>query len=226
MNEPASRDWDLTAYLRIRRIRDTLLEPISSGIADTGVSANLVSLLGVSFAASLYWSLERSALLAGAGFLAALACDALDGAVARRRGSSSATGKLVDHACDTSTFLLVLAAIDRCGLAQRPLLSTAAGLAIPLLVVAIYHRRVRSSASFGEPAGGLFAHLFKVPVYLALLIYVSGGDNLIGSALWVANSVAVGSLLLLLVSLALAALPRLDQPPASGADATRSSNRS
>ena len=195
----ATRDWDLSAYLRIRRLRDAVLRPVSRPLGRLGVSPSVISLLGVGFAATILHTLDRSPRLALLAFLGALVCDAADGALARQLGAESSSGKIVDHACDTATFLLVLLAIHGHVLGSALQTATCALLAPLLLLVAIYARRRRRQSS--EPAGGILAHLYKLPVYGALLLYLGGGSDLLQPAIKLAIVVALASLGLLLVGL-------------------------
>ncbi len=192
MSEPRQA-WDQAAYLRIRRGRDAVLEPIASFAARVGIAPSAVSLIGVALAASVCWVHGIAPRLALAAFVGALLCDALDGAIARRVGSSSALGKRIDHACDAATFLLVLAAIARCGLAPTSSALLPAGLVVPLLLLAIHCRRRRGRARSPEAFGGFFAHLFKVPVYGAFLLYLAGGVDLVAPAVQTSTVIALVS---------------------------------
>jgi len=192
-------EWDDSAYITIRRRRDALLRPLSLLLVRLGVPAPVISLLGVALAGVTCWSLEGSSLAAFGAFLGALVCDALDGAVARQSGTESPAGKVVDHACDTATFLLVLLAIGRSGLSSISQISVSALLAIPLLLLAIQVRRKRSQAQL-EPSGGFLAHVYKVPIYGAFLLYTAGGANLLEPAVRVANFTAGFSLLLVVAA--------------------------
>lgn len=191
-------EWDLTAYLRIRRRRDHLLRPVVRGLARLGVSPLAISLLGVALAAVACWALDRAATMALVAFLAALACDALDGALARHRGSARGRGKLIDHACDTATFLLILFGIARCGLSPQLPLVFAAAISAPLLVFAIYARRLRAPERRPGLSGGFLAHFYKAPIYSAFLLYSAGVIDVLEPAVRLADLTALASLALLL----------------------------
>lgn len=200
MADATQREWDHSAYINIRRRRDAVLRPFTGLLARWGVSAPAISLLGVALAAATCWSADKIAPLAFLAFLGALACDALDGALARHHGTDSARGKIVDHACDTTTFLLILLTIARCGLSSTVQVSLSALLAVPLLIVAIHARRRRSRTRH-EPSGGFLAHVYKVPIYCAFLLYTGGGANLLEAAVKLANIMATLSLVLLIVAM-------------------------
>ena len=201
MGNAVRREWDRTAYIRIRRRRDEALRPLSSLLSRCGVTAPMISLLGVALAALACWSVGRApAGIALAAFLAALLADAMDGALARQSGTDGPAGKVVDHACDTATFLLVLLAVARSDLASAAEVSASALLAVPLLLVAIQARRRRSPLS-PELSGGFLAHVYKVPIYGAFLIFTAGGGNLLPGAVKLANITAALSLVLLVAGM-------------------------
>lgn len=200
MTDAGHQEWDHSAYISIRCWRDRLLRPLSRLLAAIGVSAPAVSLLGVLLAAITCWSIDHSARWALLAFLGALACDALDGALARHRGTDSVGGKVLDHACDTATFLLILLAVARCGLASTQQVAISALLAVPLLMVAIQARRRRRHVR-QEPSGGFLAHVYKVPIYVAFLAYAAGGIEFLDASVRLANSIAALSLVLLIVTL-------------------------
>jgi phosphatidylglycerophosphate synthase len=198
MRDSEARHWDLAAYLSIRRRRDALLWPLSRWLADRGATPLAVSLSGAAWAAIACWALSWRAWLSLVAFLAALICDALDGALARHVGSSRPSGKLIDHACDTATFLLVILAIARCHLAPPLPLALAAVIPAPLLAIAVLARRGRRLDREAELSGGFLGHFYKVPVYAAFLLYCAGVADLLDPAVRLADATALTSLLLVL----------------------------
>lgn len=176
------------AYLWLRRLRDRLVAPLAAPLARLRVPPAAVSCAGVALAASLAWSLPGHPRLALAAFAAALLCDAVDGAVARRleAGPVRRRDKWVDQLCDTATLMALLAATAAAGLASPRLCAAAAGgsalvLALAFALHAVAGRQGPGSAA--GPRGGFFAHLPKVPFYGALAIALAGGTVSLDAAL-------------------------------------------
>ncbi len=190
--------WDLRLYHAVRRRRDQLARPLCVPLATRSVPPWAVSLAGVALAATLPWSLPRSAAAASIVLLAALLCDALDGALARQSGVASAVGKVVDHACDTGTFVVVLWAVVRADPGSAGGAVRLGLLTVPLLGAAIVLRGRVAPRHGDRFAGGMPAHLHKAPIYLAVLGGAFGGAELYRPAL------AAGQILALASTLALA----------------------
>jgi hypothetical protein len=81
-----------------------------------GVSANLVSLIGLGFgilAAAAYgqWHDWRFALIGLALSVCWLVADGLDGMIARATGTASAVGRILDGVCDHGVFILIYVVI-------------------------------------------------------------------------------------------------------------------
>lgn len=190
---PRWRGWDEAAYLRLRCHRDRLLEVVVAPLARAGVSPHILSLLGVASAASTWWSFGVAPRWALAALAAALACDAADGALARRRGTASAAGKLFDHLCDAATLVALLAAASRGGVASPARATLAAVLCPSLVLLAILFHSAHGPRPWRlNPRGGFFAHLPKLFIFAAVALHLGGGPDWIDPALLVANGVAAG----------------------------------
>lgn len=86
---------------KIRGVWDRYMRPIGRGLARTGLSPDAVTLLGVAIQiAAAFFILEGRLLAAGLVSIAAAACDALDGALAKARGITSKFGALLDSTTD------------------------------------------------------------------------------------------------------------------------------
>jgi|GEM_PF-6980164 len=191
----APRPWEERGYLGIRRLRDLLTAPLVIPLARLGVAPWAVSLLGVGLAATTYLTLPRHAGLTLAVFLGALVCDAVDGALARRRGCAGPRGKFLDLLCDSATLTALLLAMLGAGLISPLRAAYAAYVTLLLLFLAVcYHsaRPARSAASRGllRPRGGFYAHLPKAPIYAALLLWLLGGPRWLDPAVLIANLLA------------------------------------
>lgn len=165
--------WERRGYLAARRLRDALFAPLAALLAGLGVPAAAVSLAGPAAAATLFRTLPARPGWALLGAAVALLADGVDGAVARRAGRASAGGKLLDQACDAASFALVALAIGLPGPA-RPAAAVAAAVACTVAVAsALWVAARRHSDAFrGEPRAGFWAHLPKLPAYLAIGIYL------------------------------------------------------
>lgn len=188
---PAPPGWEQRGYKTLRRGRDRLLSPLVTLLAWIGVPPALVSLGGVLFALSCCLTLSTRPRWALLGFAAALVSDAVDGALARRLGTDSALGKLLDQLADLATFSALLTAVALAGL-----ISPAAaifGVVATALVLALgvaYHREPLSNDARRRPRAGFFAHAHKALVYSALALYLLSGVNLLAAAVAVANGLA------------------------------------
>lgn len=174
--------WERAGYLWLRRLRDRLLGPVAAPLAVLAVPPWAVSCAGPVFAATVLWTLPEHPRLALAGFLLALACDAADGALARRLGRGSGRGKLIDHGCDAVTLAAVLAAAARAGWVSPRLAAGALALILLPLGLALARRAAESGSWSADPRGGLFAHLPKLPVYGGLTVQLLGGPALVAPA--------------------------------------------
>ena len=86
---------------KIRGVWDRYMKPIGRALARTGLSPDAVTLLGVLIqVVAAYFILEGRLLVAALVSIAAAACDALDGALAKARGITSKFGALLDSTTD------------------------------------------------------------------------------------------------------------------------------
>lgn len=189
---PAHRGWEQSGYMLVRRLRDRLLSPVTAFLALARVPPSLVSCLGVAFALTVCLTLPERPLWALAGFLLALLCDAVDGALARRLGAGSVFGKVVDQSADLATFASLMLALALAGVASPAALAFAVGAAALLLALGVRHHSTRRAGGrYLEPRGGFFAHFPKALVYAAMALYLAIGIDWIVPTLLVANALAV-----------------------------------
>ena len=86
---------------KIRGVWDRYMKPIGRALARTGLSPDAVTLLGVLIqVVAAYFILEGRLVVAALVSVAAAACDALDGALAKARGITSKFGALLDSTTD------------------------------------------------------------------------------------------------------------------------------
>ncbi len=207
-----SQTLERQAYLAFRRLRDALLAPAAAGLVACRVPAWAVSVAGVAAALSLFGSLPRHPGWALAALALSQGADLLDGAVARRSGTSSGRGKLVDQACDAVAFAALALACGARSLAPGAL-ALAAAVACALAVAAALVRaaRRRPVAFRANPRAGFVAHVPKLPVFLALPAFLAGGPDLLAPALAAAAVAAAAVSLSYLVA---GAWPRHQEEPA------------
>lgn len=140
----------------------------------TGISANLVSLLGLALgaggAAALFrWADWRYACLGfGMGVLWLIA-DGLDGMIARASNTASPFGRFLDGACDHGVFLLIyLSLAGSIGTASGWSLALAGGAAHAVQATLYegertrFHRRLRGDAGSksARPSGNTLVRLY------------------------------------------------------------------
>lgn len=165
-------------YHALRRLRDLALAPLAGLLARYSVPAWAVSLAGVAAALCTFFVPEERPELAFAALAGAVSADALDGAVARRSGTASGAGKLLDHACDAATFAVLAVAAAVCGLA--PIVHGVAAAAACTLAVltALRAARRRDPEAFrATPRAGFWAHLPKAPFAAAYPVALLGGPG-------------------------------------------------
>ncbi len=185
-------DWDLAPYLELRRQRDALLRWPVAALAWLSLPPAAVSLAGVALAAGTLWTFGARPLLALLAFLGALLADALDGALARRLGRGDRRGKLLDQLCDSATFMLVLAALARSDLVGDGWCLLAAGVALGLQPLGIWHHNACHPSLAGiYPGAGFFAHSPKALVYAAVLLWLTLSVNLLELAIITANGLSL-----------------------------------
>lgn len=156
----------------------------------------MVSAAGVIFAGSTLWTLGSHPRWALAAFLAALVCDALDGALARHLGCAGAYGKLIDSVCDTATLGVLVSALVRAGLAPPGRALAAVAWSVLALVGAfLYRRRLHGPGGGRCLEGGFFVHLPRGLLYGALAIFLLGGPQYLAVTLWLFNLLAAGAAL-------------------------------
>lgn len=178
----------------VRRGRDRLLVPVAAPLAAVRVSPWVVSLAGVSAAFSTVFTLRAGQPgWASVGFTVALVADAVDGAVARRRGVGSGAGKLFDQLCDSATFAALVLAAGVSGMAGAGAASLAvylatAVVAVRLLLASLHHRR----AFLERPRAGFAAHLPKLPFYVVFPAVLMGWapPASVEASLWLVSGLA------------------------------------
>ena len=96
--------------------RDKVFRPIAKTLAKLGLTADLLSLLGLTFAVFAAASVACNWLLAAGIFLSlSLLIDGLDGVVARLMGSANSRGELLDVFCDTAGVLSIMVGMTEAG---------------------------------------------------------------------------------------------------------------
>jgi phosphatidylglycerophosphate synthase len=189
---PAPPGREQRLYLGIRRWRDQLVRPLASGLGHLRVPAWVVSALGVAAAASTVVTAPVSPRRALLGFGLALLADMVDGAVARRHGTASGRGKWIDHACDSATFLLLVAAATVSGHVARTVAAAAVVATSALQATAFAVAWHRDPRLFREqPRAGFFAHLPKIAFYLAFPLALAGGPDWVSPALLTTTALAI-----------------------------------
>ncbi|MBI1798553.1 MAG: CDP-alcohol phosphatidyltransferase family protein [Candidatus Eisenbacteria bacterium] len=97
---------------RLRAIAHAALDPVASGLTRVGVTANHLSVLGLSFSAAAGFAFfDGHSRLGAALLLGAGVCDILDGQVARRTSGETAFGAFFDSTLDRVSEALVLTGI-------------------------------------------------------------------------------------------------------------------
>lgn len=165
--------------MKARSRANLLLAPIGKGLARVGVRAWHVTIFGLAVAVAGAAMIGTGRLALGAGVvLVGSAIDALDGAVARARGTASARGALLDSVTDrveeTAMWAGLMAAV-----AHTPLwvglgaVSLGGSLLIPYL-------RAKVEAGGSDGRGGLMGRAERLILFGAGLIF-----GLVGPMLWV-----------------------------------------
>jgi CDP-diacylglycerol--serine O-phosphatidyltransferase len=145
------------------------------GALQLGISANLVSLVGLLLGTGAAWAYLdwRSPLWASIGFLLTLGwliADGMDGMIARARGSASQLGRFMDGLCDHGVFLLLyLALAASIGTVGAWVLAVTAGLVHGVQAMLFegermrFQRRIRGEARLrtgGDAPPNLLVRLY------------------------------------------------------------------
>lgn len=161
----------------------TLLEPLVSGLARTGVTPTAITLFGLALniVSGIVIGLGH-ARLGGVVLLAASVCDALDGQLARRTGRSSRFGAFLDSNVDRVNETAVLAGIAayflRSDGSHAELLAVASLLALAGSLLTSY-ARARAEGLGLECKVGVFERPERVAVVIAGLLF--GEKALLGA---------------------------------------------
>jgi phosphatidylglycerophosphate synthase len=143
------------------------------------VSADQVSAVSVIFMVPMVFLARDYPWPAAACCLASVAADQLDGAVARRAGTSCDRGKLVDMVCDNLAFTVYTLALVVGGL-----LTPATGILLVYFMVSskilrsLVHAEFLRSDWFFRPVAGFLPNAAAAVSYLAYLPYLLTGAAL------------------------------------------------
>lgn len=169
---------------RVNKIAD----PVGAGLRKIGLSANVLTVLGIAAAAAAMWAVATDRLVLGFILVVATGlCDLLDGPVAKAAQSSSAQGAFFDSVADRATEVMLL-----CGIAWH--LNATEGGNIYMLAIAVmavsqivsYQRAKAESLGFIGKGGimeraerfvvlsaGLLFEVILIPILWILLVLVS-----------------------------------------------------
>ena len=158
---------------RLRVIVTPPLERAGAGLARLGVSANMVTVLGLALVAVAALQLAQGRWLAGGLILlGSLPLDALDGAVARATGGGSRFGMALDSTLDRYADGFIFAAFGYyfAGQGRQDMLALTFAALIGSFLVS-YVRARADDAKVGVVATvGLFSRLERVIVLLAMTL--------------------------------------------------------
>lgn len=157
-----------------RRVLARILAPIVGLLARLGVTPNSVSLAQIPLALVMLALIPTQPVLASALFVATLALDGVDGALARATGRATAFGALLDQYADHIREVLVVAGLAALGL-LHPAIATLYALAYPAVNLTLYICNQR-----GVPLG--LAIKSYVSFYPALLAYLWWGIDVLDPA--------------------------------------------
>jgi len=158
----------------VRRFLAALYGPPVSLLAALGVHPNAVSLSQIPLGVAVAWLIPFAPLWALALFVATLALDGMDGALARRTRRASAHGALIDQYADHAREVIVIAGLAAHG-ALHPATAVLYGVAYPGLNVTLYLLNARGVP---EPV----AFKTYLTFYPALVAYLGFGVNVLDAA--------------------------------------------
>jgi len=133
-------------YLKIKKSRNTLFRPLCKLLAGIGISANMLSYLGVASMIGFAYNISTN-LMAAFGFLLGhLFLDALDGPLATYTKNTG--GMLVDLVCDHVAFLIFLAGLVIVGFAPIKLVTIFVIVYALLICSVIKRNKMRKPIKF------------------------------------------------------------------------------
>ena len=178
MNGTAPADSFSAAERRLlapaRRVLRMIYAPVVWPLARLGVPPNAVSLTQIPLAVAIAVLLPTQPRLAFALFVATLALDGVDGALARATGRSSRFGAFIDQYADHAREVIVVAALAAHG-ALHPSVAVLYALLYPGLNVTLH---VCNTHGVAVP----FAVKSYLTFYPALFLYLWFGTNLLDAA--------------------------------------------
>ncbi|HLZ99170.1 MAG TPA: CDP-alcohol phosphatidyltransferase family protein [Steroidobacteraceae bacterium] len=155
--------------------RDFLLRPIAKCCIAIGLTADVISLLGLFFATLATYAIYLKMPVFAIGLLgSSLALDGLDGVVARLMKQTTAKGEIVDVACDTLGTLLIL--IGLTGAGYISIGDTVSYALVLTLYTACSSGKGKILAGKYQSIGSRVA--FAVYVILWLVIFACSGESI------------------------------------------------
>lgn len=170
-------------YVTLASARTKLFKPINKLLTDLGVSADMLSYLGVLVMMGFIFALPNNLMLAFWLLFARMIIDIMDGPLARFQNTDSDRGKFVDVLMDNLAFALFIFGVVRSGLIHG--LSGSVYLFTTELVVVLmiirYNLKHKSDWFFYASAGS-YPYNFIYAIYLVFAIYAFGGNNYLTGA--------------------------------------------
>ena len=171
----------------LRTAVDRALIPIGRGLQRIGVSADVVTIIGITMSGAAAVAIGRGNLLLGFILLILTGIpDALDGAVAKAAGTSSKRGAFFDSVSDRLTDALLFGGLTWHYASTRPGHLMMLPVAVMASAQIISYQRAKAELLGYEAKGGVMERAERfIVLALGLLLSVIVGEDALLVVLWI-----------------------------------------
>jgi phosphatidylglycerophosphate synthase len=170
-------------YYYLANVRTVAFRPLNKLLSSVGVTADMISYLGVLLMIGFVFALPNHAVAAFWLLFGRMMADIMDGPLARHQKTDSDRGKFVDVLMDNLAFWLFIVATVRAGLLSGLygiLFLFLCELSVVLLIIR-YNIKHKSEWYFYASAGS-FPYNFVYAAYAIFGLYAFGGHNYLNGA--------------------------------------------
>ena len=171
----------------LRTAVDRVLVPIGRGLQRIGVTADVVTIVGIAMSGAAAVAIGRGSLLLGFILLILTGIpDALDGAVAKAAGTSSKRGAFFDSVSDRLTDALLFGGLAWHYASTRPGHLMMLPVAVMASAQIISYQRAKAELLGYEAKGGVMERAERfIVLALGLLLSVVIGEDALLVVLWI-----------------------------------------
>lgn len=178
--------WQNRIYETWRQLRDRALGPFALILDTLKVTPNMVTTSGI-VAMSLFVVFVRQRPTLSLLFIfLAVACDMLDGVLARYQKIANPHGKLIDISADALNFCLFLFSLTRINiLSLKIALVLIISSIISRILRVIYHQKSSKTPKIFYPVVGFLPNFIALTSYGLGILDILSKDGIINSQIWI-----------------------------------------